>query len=256
MAEPELARNVRVLIVDDERPARAKVRRFVEADPDVSVVYEAGNGYDALEVIRAESPDIMFLDVQMPGMDGIGLLEALPRETIPHLVFLTAFDEYALKAFELHAIDYLLKPVDRERFRAAMSRAKSAVAAERGAIEIERLHQALAALREREQPVDRLMVREGNRRVLLRLEEVVRIRAARNGVVVHTDAKQFRMSETIGALEQRLSSRQFIRVNRSEIINADFITDLTAAGHGDQDIRLRDGSVVRLSRTYKDRFPA
>ena len=255
MAKPLTVRNVRVLIVDDERPARDKVRRFVEADPDVAVVFEAGNGYDALEVIRAESPDILFLDVQMPGMDGIGLLEALPRESIPHLVFVTAFDEYALKAFELHAIDYLLKPFDAQRFREAMSRAKSAVAAERGAIEIERLHQALAALRDREQPVDRLMVREGHRRVLLRLEEVVRIRAARNGVVVHTAAKQFRMSETIGALERRLSSRQFIRVNRSEIINADFITELTAAGHGDQDIRLKDGSVVRLSRTYKNRFP-
>ncbi|MDX1430446.1 MAG: response regulator, partial [Rhodothermales bacterium] len=200
MAKPLTVRNVRVLIVDDERPARDKVRRFVEADPDVAVVFEAGNGYDALEVIRAESPDILFLDVQMPGMDGIGLLEALPRESIPHLVFVTAFDEYALKAFELHAIDYLLKPFDAQRFREAMSRAKSAVAAERGAIEIERLHQALAALRDREQPVDRLMVREGHRRVLLRLEEVVRIRAARNGVVVHTAAKQFRMSETIGAL--------------------------------------------------------
>ncbi len=245
---------MRVLIVDDERPAREKVRRLVESDPDVHVIHEAVDGIQAMDVIRSESPDIVFLDIQMPGMDGLRVLQELPEETIPHIVFVTAYDEYALSAFEVHAIDYLLKPFDAIRFQKAMLRAKAARETEQRTDEIRGLRQVLNALRDREAPLERLLVADGDRRVLIKMEGVVRIEAARNYIVLHAAGREYKSRSTIADIEQRLDPAQFVRVNRSVIVNVNFIVELTAAGHGDHDIRLRDGSDVRLSRTYKDRL--
>jgi two-component system LytT family response regulator len=246
---------LRVLVVDDERPARAKVRRFLERDPEVELVFEAPDGVRALEVIRDQAPDIAFLDVQMPGLDGFQLVERLPPEALPHLVFVTAFDEYAVRAFEVNAVDYLLKPFDGERFARALARAKEVVEQRRGREEANRLLQVLRQLRREEAPrLDRLLVEAEGRSVLLRLEEIDRIEADRNYVRIHARSGAYRLRTAIAALERRLDPARFVRINRSEIVNADRIRELEPAGHGDLTVRLAGGYRTRLSRRYRDRL--
>jgi two-component system, LytTR family, response regulator len=246
---------LRVLVVDDERPARQKVRRFLAADPDVEAIFEAPDGVRALELVRAEAPDVMLLDVQMPGVDGFGVVEALDPDARPHVVFVTAYDEYALRAFDAHVVDYLLKPFDAERFSRALTRVKDAVAQKRDSDERGRLERMLAELR-RERPVtlDRLLVESRDRAVLLPLNQVERLEAARNYVTVYAGAERYRLRTTLDRLEARLDPRAFVRVHRSTIVRVDRVTELQPWSHGDYVVVLQSGARVRLSRRYRDRL--
>ena len=249
---------LRVLVVDDERPARQKVRRFLAADPEVEAIFEAPDGVRALELVRAEAPDVMLLDVQMPGVDGFGVVEALDPDGRPHVVFITAYDEYALRAFEAHAVDYVLKPFDADRFAHAFGRAKDAAARERDREERVRLERMLAELR-RDRPVtlERLLVESGDRAVLLPLNQVERLEAARNYVTVYAGeagAERHRLRTTLDRLEARLDSRAFVRVRRSTIVRVDRVSELRPWSHGDYVVLLRSGARVRLSRRYRDRL--
>jgi len=247
--------SLRVLIADDERPARDKVRLFVEHDADIGVVYEASDGLRALEVVQTESPDIVFLDVQMPGLDGFQVVGSLPENAWPHIVFVTAYDEYALRAFEVNAVDYLLKPFDRERFDRALTRAKSAIASAERVDEVARMQSILASLGQQAvAPLERLLVEDGNRTILLKVQEVKYATAMRNYVALHTRDRTYRIRTTLTHLEERLDPVRFIRINRSEIINADHVGELVPAGHGDYDLKLDDGNVLRLSRRYRGRL--
>lgn len=245
---------LKVLIVDDERPARTKVRRFVSADPDVGPIFEAPDGVRAVDLIREESPDIVFLDVQMPGLDGFDVVEALAPDALPHVVFVTAFDDYAVRAFDVHAVDYVMKPFDAERLGRALARAKAAIANGRdgGGPHVEQL---LADLR-RDQPerLERLLVQGAERSVLLPVSRVDRLESARNYVVLHAGRETFRVRSTLDRLELRLDPRRFVRVSRTAIVNVDRVAELKPWSHGDWLVVLTDGAKLRLSRTFRDRL--
>lgn len=246
---------LKVLIVDDERPARAKVRRFVSADPDVGAILEAADGVRAVDVIRDESPDLVFLDVQMPGLDGFGVVEALEPDVLPHVVFVTAFDEYAVRAFDVHAVDYVMKPFDAERLGRALARAKAAVARRHDNGDGARVERLLADLRrERPERLERLLVQSGERSVLLPLARIDRLEASRNYVVLHAGRETFRVRSTLDRLEQRLDPRRFVRVSRSAMVNVDRVVELRPESHGDWVVVLADGSRLRLSRRFRDRL--
>jgi two-component system LytT family response regulator len=247
---------VRVLIADDEPPARAKVRRFLAADPEMDVVGEAGSGPEAVDAIRRLRPDLVFLDIQMPGADGFGVLGALEPGTLPHVVFVTAYDAYALRAFEVHAVDYLLKPWDADRFRTALERAKERVRARAPADDLEgRIRRALADVRAPAAYLDRVLVRTGDRAVFVRTDEIDWVEAEENYVRVHAGRESHLVRGTLAGLEERLDPAKFVRVHRSHIVNLGSIRELRPWSHGDWMIVLRDGRELMLSRRYRDRLP-
>ncbi len=246
---------LKVLIVDDEKPARAKVRRFVSADPDVGPIFEASDGVRAVDVIREESPDLVFLDVQMPGLDGFGVVEALGADALPHIVFVTAFDDYAVRAFDVHAVDYVMKPFDVDRLSRALARAKAAVASRHDGGDAARVERLLSDLRrERPERLERLLVQGAERSMLLAVSRVDRLESARNYVVLHAGRETFRVRSTLDRLEQRLDPRRFVRVSRTAMVNIERIAELKPWSHGDWIIVLTDGAKVRLSRTFRDRL--
>jgi two-component system LytT family response regulator len=246
---------IKLLIVDDERPARQKLRRLASADPDVGAVLEAADAPAAVELIRAESPDIVLLDVEMPGMDGFGVVEALDPAERPHVVFVTAYDQYALRAFDAHAVDYVLKPFDAERLARALARAKAAVAGRQDREARSRLERALDEVRrERPQRLERLLVEVDCRASLLPVEQVERFEAAKNYVTVHAGGARYRLRTTLDRLEERLDPAAFVRVHRSSIVRVDRVAELQPWSHGDYVIVLRGGERVRLSRRYRDRL--
>jgi two-component system, LytTR family, response regulator len=246
---------LKLLIVDDERPARQKLRRLVSADPDVGAVFEAADAPAAVELIRSESPDIVLLDVEMPGVDGFGVLEALDPAERPHVVFVTAYDQYAIRAFDAHAVDYVLKPFDAERLARALQRAKTAAAGRHDREARRRLELALAEVRrERPQRLERLLVEVDGRAMLLPLNRVERLEAARNYVTVHAGGERYRVRTTLDRLEARLDPRAFVRVHRSAIVHVDRVVELQPWSHGDFVVVLQGGARVRLSRRYRDRL--
>jgi two-component system, LytTR family, response regulator len=250
---------VRVLVVDDEPPARSKVRRFLEAETDIEVVGEAGSGTEAVERIRELEPDLVFLDVQMPGLDGFGVLAALDADELPVVVFVTAFDEYALRAFDVHATDYLLKPFDPARFERALGRARAQVAARRsrggGDAALRELLAALRPAAERSERLERILVREGERSFFVRVEEIDWIEAAENYLYLHADGRKHLVRGTLSGLEKELDPARFVRIHRSHIVNLDRICDLTPWSHGDLQVTLNDGTQLMLSRRYRERLP-
>ena len=246
---------LKVLIVDDERPARAKVRRFVSADPDVGRIFEAPDGVRAVDVVREETPDLLFLDVQMPGLDGFGVVEALGTDALPHVVFVTAFDDYAVRAFDVHAVDYVMKPFDAERLGRALARAKAAIASRQDGEYGPRVERLLTDLRRaRPEHLERLLVQDAERSVLLPVSRVDRLESARNYVVLHAGRESFRVRTTLDRLEQRLDPRRFVRVSRSAMVNIERVAELKPWSHGDWIVVLADGAKLRLSRTFRDRL--
>lgn len=248
---------VRVLIADDEPPARAKVRRFLAADPEIAIAGEAGSGPEAVEAIQRQRPELVFLDIQMPGLDGFGVLAALEPGTLPHVVFVTAYDEYALRAFEVHAVDYLLKPFDADRFRTALDRAKQRVRARPPADDDleQRIRRAVAEARTPPAYLDRILVRTGSRAVFVRTDEIDWLEAEENYVRLHAGRESHLVRGTLAGLEERLDPAKFIRVHRSHVVNLASIRELHPWSHGDWMIVLRDGRELMLSRRYRDRIP-
>jgi two-component system, LytTR family, response regulator len=245
---------VRVLIVDDEPPARAKVRRFLAADPETEVVGEAGSGTEAVEAVEDLAPDLLFLDVQMPGLDGFGVIEALRGVRLPEVVFVTAYDEYAVRAFEVHAVEYLLKPFGPERFAQALARAKERVRAREGGDLDRRLRQALAEARPRPAPLERLLVPVGEKQVVLDVARIDWLEAEQNYVRLHVGAASHLVRATLAGLEERLDPARFIRIHRSRIVNADRVREIHPWSHGDQLVVLQDGTELLMSRRYRDRW--
>ena len=250
---------VRVLIADDEPPARAKVRRFLADDAEVEVVGEARSGPEAVDAIQRLRPDLVFLDIQMPGADGFDVLQAIDPAAMPHVVFVTAYDEFALRAFEVHAVDYLLKPFDTDRFRTALARAKQRVLARPAADGDDgldaRIRRVLAEARPAPAYLERLLVRTGSRAVFLRVDEIDWLEAEENYVRLHAGPASYLVRGTLAGLEERLDPAKFIRVHRSHIVNLGSIRELHPWSHGDWMMVLRDGRELMLSRRYRDRLP-
>ena len=247
-----MKRGFRVLIVDDERPARQKVRRLLSHDPQIEAVFEAADGVRALDLIRNEDPDVVFLDVEMPGVDGFGVVEALAPEARPKIVFVTAFDQYAVRAFDAYAVDYVLKPFDADRLGRALQRARERLLAEEGQ---QRLDEAVATVRkEHPTPLARLLVEQGDRALLIPVARVDRFEAERNYVIVHVGAERYRLRVTLDGMDARLDPAVFARVSRSTVVNLERVKELRPWGRGDYVVVLNGGGEVRLSRRYRNRL--
>ena len=246
---------IRALVVDDEPLARASLRVLLARDAEVSVAAECGSGDAALAAIRELRPQLLFLDVQMPGLDGFAVVEALGPDALPHVVFVTAFDDYAVRAFDVHAVDYVMKPFDVERLSRALERAKAAIASRRNNGAAARVERLLADIRrERPERVERLLVQGAERSVLLPLSRVDRLESSRNYVVLREGQETFRVRTTLDRLERRLDPRRFVRVSRSAIVNVDRVAELRPWSHGDWVVVLNDGAKLRLTRTFRDRL--
>jgi two-component system, LytTR family, response regulator len=241
-------RVVRVLIVDDERLARRGVALRLRKFRDVEIVGECADGLSAVEKILDLSPDLVFLDIQMPGMDGFEVLRTLPRASLPNVIFLTAYERHALRAFEVHALDYLLKPVDDERFASALDRAR-----ELGdSTARTRILEMLA--RDSGKYASRFVVRTGSRLHIVPVEDTDWIGAAGDYSELHVRGRSHLLRETMNSLEQKLDPEKFLRVHRSRIVRAACVVELTALDNREYMIRLTDGSQHRSSRTYADKL--
>ena len=240
---------IRTLIVDDESVARRRIRRLLSTDPEIGVIGECSDGSTAGETIARERPDLVFLDIQMPERDGFEVVAALDPDALPAIVFVTAFDRYALQAFDVHAIDYLLKPYTPERFRTAVQRAKARIQGSRVDASLASFAQAL---RERPRYVARLPVKTTGKIVLVDVGTVDWIEAADNYVRLHVGAREYLHRETLAGLERQLDPDHFARIHRSVIVQIDRIVELHPASHGDMDLVLRNGTTLTVSRTFRD----
>lgn len=237
---------IRLLIVDDEAPARAKLRKLLGTERDVEVVGEAADGEEAVERIRTLRPDAVFLDIRMPKLDGFEVVEAVGVEAMPLVVFVTAYDEHAVRAFDVHAFDYLLKPFAAPRLRRAVDRLRRQLA-DRGDFAV-RLRELLPRY------VERLLVRKDeDREVLLPVQKIDIIRAERNSVRIVTSEGEYIRRVPISDLAERLDPDRFLRINRSEIVRLDAIRELQPWFHGDCRILMRDGRTLMWSRRYRSK---
>jgi two-component system LytT family response regulator len=236
---------IRTAIVDDEPPARAKLKRLLQEEPGFVLVGEAGTGVQAVNLILEQRPQLVFLDVSMPDINGFEVARALPSEQRPHIVFVTAHDDRALEAFEVHAIDYLLKPVDPDRFLSMLARVR-ALERSRQAV-LDTLFQGLQAPREYPK---RILLTEGDRAVLVTPDQIERAESARNYVVVQASGRRFVLRSTLDDFQSRLDPELFVRMNRSQIVNLSFVEEMTTRGHGEYRVRLKDGTELNWSRRY------
>jgi len=253
---------MRVLIVDDEPTPRERLRRLLDAEPDVEVVGDAEDGRDALEAIAELRPDVVFLDIQMPEMSGLDVARQLDESLRPLIVFVTAYDQYAIEAFEVHAFDYLLKPFDAGRLRVPLRRARQRLASgertELSAVaallaRIEATQRELAAMPASSGPayLERVLVRSDDRAVSVKVAEVERFEASGNYVRIHTARGEHEVRDTLARFEARLDPKQFQRVHRKTIVNVDAVKEIQTWFSGDYIMVLRSGAKVRLSRYYR-----
>jgi two-component system LytT family response regulator len=243
---------LRVLLVDDEPLVRRGIRDFLEAEPDVVIVGECGNGIVALETISREQVDLVFLDVQMPELDGIGVAAALAEQNGPAIVFVTAYSEHAVRAFEVNAVDYVLKPFDRERFAAALARARARRAGGEREELARRLAAVLSELQRAQGHAQRILVRSDGRIRLVAVDDIDWIEAADNYARLHAGAERHLIRETMASLEARLDPARFARIHRSAIVNLDRIRELQPTFNGEYAVLLHTGAKLTLSRGYRD----
>ena len=247
---------IRVLIVDDEALARERVRKLMEGIPEVECIGECPDGASAVLAIRRDPPDLVLLDVQMPELDGFGVLAQIDGAKMPAVIFVTAHDQFALKAFEVHAIDYLLKPFDKARFKVALHRAIAQVQRLQAGELSQRLSALLADVRPEQKPkyIARLAIKSSGRVVFVKVEDIDWVEAADNYVSLHVGTEQHLHRETMAALESQLPPAKFMRIGRSTMVNLDRIKELQPLFHGEYTVILRNGTKLTLSRSYRDKL--
>jgi two-component system, LytTR family, response regulator len=247
---------LRALIVDDEELARRGLRVRLQR-AGVTVVGECVNGAEALADIPKLSPDVVFLDIKMPEMSGLQVAEAMDTDRLPHVIFVTAFDEFAIQAFDVHALDYILKPIDDDRLAAALVRARSAVAHTHDSDFGRRVTRAIASMRSLTPPAadglmaDRLLVRATGRIVVVRIADIDWIEASGDYATLHVDKKTWLVRETIATIAQRYAAHGIVRIHRSTLINLDRATELRPLSNGEFIVVLRDGTELKMSRNYR-----
>jgi two-component system LytT family response regulator len=245
---------IRALIADDEALARKFIRRMLKDDHDVEIVGECSNGKETVAMIRKQNPDLVFLDVQMPEMDGFAVLEAIGIERLPEIIFATAYEQYAIRAFELHALDYLLKPFDQARFKEAIKHAKERFRSVRQSDGRMQISALLESIKNKPQYLDRLVIKAGGRITFLSTDEINWIQADDKYVHLHTSKASPMVRQTLSAMEAQLDPKKFRRVHRSAIVNVARIKELQPLFSGEHSILLEDGTKLTLSRNYKDKL--
>jgi two-component system, LytTR family, response regulator len=247
-------RRIKALIADDEPLARKFIRRMLKQDPEIEIVGECSNGKEALATIKKQEPDVVFLDIQMPEMDGFKVLETLGLEHLPEIVFTTAYESYAIRAFELHALDYLLKPFDQVRFKAALKHVKERIHSQQlgdGRLQIRTLLETIKA-----QPahLDRIIIKADGRISFLNTGEIDWIEADDKYVHLHTGKGTKIVRQTLSAMETELDPKRFVRIHRSAIVNVDRIKELQPLFSGEHSVLMENGTKLTLSRNYKDKL--
>src|ERR1041385_2976132 len=246
---------IRVLLVDDEPLARDMLREMLQNDLQAEIVGECCNGREALEAIRTHKPDLIFLDVQMPELGGFDVLETLGPANLPHVIFVTAYDQYAVRAFEVQALDYLLKPFDEDRFDVSWQRAKKQLMRDRnGGSMDQRIITLLEELKAGNEYLERLVIKAAGRIYFLDTADIEWIEAEGNYVSVHAGKKSNLLRETTSSLENQLNQKKFVRIHRSAIVRLDFIQELQPWFHGEYRVILRDGTQLTLSRNHRDKL--
>jgi len=250
--EPRVS--IRALIVDDEPLARQRLRRLLKDEADIEVIGECADGGEAVVAIRTERPELVFLDIQMPVLDGFGVLQALGLDNLPAIIFVTAYDRYALRAFEYNALDYLLKPFDRERFRKTLERARTQLDRGPTGEEAKQILGAVEEYKNEGRVLERLVIKSSGRVFFLRVDEIDWIEAAGNYVRLHVGKEGHLLRDTMNSLEARLDPKRFLRIHRSTMVNIERVQELQPLFHGDYVVILRDGTQLNLSRGYRQRL--
>lgn len=245
---------IRTVIADDEPLARRGMRAHLALEKDIEIVSECRNGREAVEAIATHAPDLVFLDVHMPELDGFGVVEAVGAQRMPTVIFVTAYDRYALRAFEVHALDYLLKPFESERFSRAVQRARSQIERETLDDFSARLRNLLAGIDAEQKYARRLVIKSSGRVTFLAVPEIDWIEAADNYVRIHAGEESHLLRETMNSLEDRLDPDQFVRVHRSRIVNIEKIKELQPIFRGEYEIVMRNGKRLESGRAYRDRI--
>ncbi|MGC3958735.1 MAG: LytTR family DNA-binding domain-containing protein [Verrucomicrobiota bacterium] len=243
---------LRVLIVDDEALARSRVKKMLAAEADVEVIGECADGPEAIAFIQKHRPDLAFLDVQMPEVSGFDVLRSVSPDLWPAVIFVTAHDQHALEAFEVHALDYLLKPFKEARFHEALQRARKHLAARTTATLNQNLQDLLTAAKPETGYPSRLSVKSGERTTFVKVDEVDYIEAAANYVILHVGTQNHILRETLTNLESRLSPKQFLRINRSAIVNLDRVKEVKPAMRGEYLVVLKNGKELSLTRGVRE----
>ncbi len=251
---PEI-KKLRAIVVDDEPPARNKIRELIKSEPGVEIIDECTNGREAVQSIAANSPDLVFLDIQMPELDGFGVIEAIGPEHFPAVIFVTAYDQYAVQAFEVHAIDYLLKPFDRQRFQTALNRVRDHLQSNRHDDLNQQLNSLLRQLKGPKKQAERFVVKSGGRVFFLKNDEIDWIEAAGNYVRLHVGTETHLLRETMNAIQKKLDPALFIRIHRSTFVNIEKIKELQPWFHGEYVVIMRDGTQLTMSRSYRSNLP-
>jgi two-component system LytT family response regulator len=244
---------IRALIIDDEPLARRRLRSLLERDREIEIAGESAGGREAVRLIRDRQPDLLFLDVQMPEIDGFEVLERAGVEKMPLVIFVTAYDTYALRAFDVCAVDYLVKPFSRARFQAALSRAKDRLQKDRA--DIGKLSLALLEeLRSRSHFLDRLAIKSSGQVFFIRVEEIDWIEAEGKYIRLHCGKQSHLVREAISGIESRLDPRKFARIHRSAIVNVDRIERMESWFNNDYRVVMKTGDQLTLSRSYRKRL--
>ena len=244
---------LRVLIVDDEPLARHRIRDMLKGDAEVAIIGEARNGTEAIAAIDAHSPDVVFLDVQMPDIDGFEVLKRIPPRSIPLIIFVTAYDQHALRAFEVHAIDYLLKPFDRKRFSQALTHAKAQIKLSQQPQAV-RILRMLEELKSGPRYLERFAIRNGDKIVFVRAEDIDSIHAEGNYVRLDVGRSSYLLRDTLNSIESQIDPRTFVRIHRSTMVNARKIKEVEIWSRGEYRVVLSSGISHPVSRRYRDHF--
>jgi len=245
---------IKALIVDDEPLARERIKRFLTDERDIELIGECADGQEAVSAIQTLEPDLVFLDIQIPELDGFGVLEAVGVEQMPAVIFVTAYDRYALQAFDVNALDYLLKPYNRERFHKAVERARAQLSNGAKGELSERLLSLLENLQPEQRYLERLMIKSSGRVFFLRTTEIDWIEAEGNYLRLHVGKESHLLRETMNRLAAKLDQNKFLRIHRSTLVNIERIKELQPLFSGDYVVILRDGKQLTLSRSYRDKL--